>query len=208
MLLDFQETKRLLSKYKIPGVKSKLVKNKAEVFRFSERNGYPLVLKVSSPGIIHKTDINGVILDIRDRKVLSAAWLKISKLSKREKANIIIQKQERGKEIIIGAKRDATFGPVVMFGLGGIFTEILKDVSLRLVPISRGEAGKMVKEIRGYKLLAGLRGEKAVNIEAIKDILIGISRMIEGENNIKGVDLNPVIADTKKAVAVDAKIVL
>jgi len=198
---------KLLSKYKIPVVKGKIVKSKKELLSFVKKVGFPVVLKIFSPDILHKTDIGGVILDIEDRESLSAAWDKISKLTKSKKADILIQKQEKGTEVIIGAKRDPVFGPVIMFGLGGIFAEALKDVSFRLAPISKKEAKEMISEIKGSKILKGYRGQKPVNLLKLEEILLSLSELITKEKNVKEVDLNPVIVNDKKAIVVDVKII-
>ncbi len=206
MIVSFEESKKLLFRHKIPVVKEGIIKSSPAGLDFAKKNGYPVVLKISSPNILHKTDIGGVILDIQDEQSLSSAWDKISKLAKNKKTDILIQKQEQGIEVIIGAKRDKVFGPVVMFGLGGIFTEVLKDVSFRLAPITKKEAKEMIKEIKGFKILKGYRGQEPANLPKLEEILLCLSNLITKEKNIKEVDLNPVIADSKKALIVDAKI--
>jgi len=208
MILGFEESKNLLSKYKIPYGQGDIIKSKRDAFNFVKQVGYPVVLKVYSSHILHKIDIGGVILNIRDKKLLSLAWKKISKVAKSKKADILIQKQEQGVEIIIGAKKDPVFGPIVMFGIGGIFAEILKDISFRLAPITKTEAREMIKEIKGYKILKGYRGQKSVNLPKLEEILLSLSDLISKENKIKEVDLNPVIVDSKKAIVVDAKIII
>ena len=207
MLLSFDKTKKLLEKYEIPLVEGKIISSCAEASAFAKTIGFPVVLKIISQKILHKTDIGGVILDIGDKESLSAAWGKINKLAKSKKADILIQRQEQGTEIIIGAKRDPVFGPVVMFGLGGIFVELLKDVSFRLAPINKREAGQMIKEAKSYKLLTGFRGGKKANIEKIKDILVNVSKMASKEN-IRELDLNPIIVNAKQAKTADAKIII
>ncbi len=207
MILGFEETKKLLSKYEIPTVEGKTVKNKKAALDFAKRIDYPLVLKIYSSNILHKTDIKGVILDIKDKESLSTAWGKISKLAKSKKADILIQKQEQGTEVIIGAKMDSVFGPVVMFGLGGIFAEVLKDVSFRLAPITKKEAREMIQEIKGYKILKGYLGQKQVNLLKLEEILLSLSELIVTENKIKEIDFNPIMVDDKKAIVVDAKII-
>lgn len=207
MILNFQESKKLLSKYRIPYVRSEIVKNQKEVLSFAKINGYPLVLKISSPMILHKTEIGGVVVDIESPKELSEAYIKISKLAKAKKAGILIQEQVEGTEVIIGAKRDPVFGPVIMFGLGGIFAEVLKDVSFRLAPITKEEAREMILEIKGSKVLKGFRNRKPLNLPKLEEILLSLSDLITKERGIKEVDLNPVIVNDKKAIIVDAKII-
>lgn len=206
-MLDFSETKRLLEKYKIPLGKSKIVASQKEALIFAQKYNFPVVLKIFSPKILHKTDIGGVILNINNQNSLTESWEKISKLAKKQKAKILIQKQLEGQQLIIGAKYDQVFGPVIMFGLGGIFVEILKDVSFRLAPITKKEAKEMIKEIKSYRILAGARKQKKVNLEKLSEVLVNCSRLISEETNIKEVDLNPVIANQRGVFVVDAKII-
>ncbi len=205
MALSFEDTKNLLEKYEIPLVKGKVISSCDEAVAFAKESGFPLVLKISSPKILHKSDISGVILNIQNKESLSLAFDKINKLAKTKKTQILIQKQKQGIEIIIGAKRDPVFGPIIMFGSGGIFVELFKDVSFRLAPITKKEAGQMIQETKGYKLLSGFRGNEKANLEKIKDILVSASQLITKEN-IKEIDLNPVIANSKETLIVDAKI--
>ncbi|MBU3964661.1 acetate--CoA ligase family protein [Patescibacteria group bacterium] len=208
MLLGLEETKKLLAKYKIPQVKAKIVKTVKEAILFSKQNEFPVVLKIFSPKIIHKTDIWGVIIDIKNEKDLLTSWVKIEKIAKAKKTEIIIQKMIFGEQIIIGAKRDSVFGPVVAFGLGGIFVEILKDISFRLAPINKKEAKEMISEIQGNKILKGYRNRELVNLLKLEEILLSLSLMISREQRIKEIDLNPVIANKKGAMVIDAKIIL
>lgn len=208
MLLDFESTNKLLLKYKIPQVKAEIVKDIKQAILFSKQNGFPVVLKIFSPKIIHKTDIGGVIIDIKNEKDLLSSWQQIEKIAKTKKTEIIIQKMIFGEQIIIGAKRDSVFGPVVAFGLGGIFVEILKDVSFRLAPITNREAKKMIDEIKGNKILKGYRNRESVNLKKIEEILLSISQMISKEYQIKEIDLNPVIANKKEVFVIDAKIIV
>ena len=206
MIAGFEETKKLLSKYKIPYGQGEIVKSKTSAFNFAKKFSYPVVLKIYSSNILHKIDIGGVILDIRDEESLSTAWEKISKIAKSKKADILIQGQEKGIEIIMGAKRDPVFGPIIMFGLGGIFAEVLKDVSFRLAPVTKKEAKEMIKEIKSYKILNGYRGQEQANLPKLEEILLSLSDLITKESKVKEVDFNPAIVNNKKAVIVDAKI--
>lgn len=208
MMLGFYQTKKLLQKYKIPLVKGEIISTKDEALNFAKKYNFPLVLKIFSPEILHKTDIGGVILNIDNQNLLLKSWQKIKHLAKRKNAQILIQKQIEGKQIIAGAKCDQVFGPVVVFGLGGIFVEVLKDVSFRIAPITKKEAKEMIKEIKGYKILEGTRGEKGVNINKIAEILVNLSKLISNEKQIKEIDLNPVIVNEKEALVVDAKIII
>jgi acyl-CoA synthetase (NDP forming) len=208
MLLDFESTKKLLLKYKIPQVKADIVKDIKQAILFSKQNGFPIVLKIFSPKIIHKTEISGVIIDIKNEKDLLFSWQQIEKIAKAKKTEIIIQKMIFGEQIIIGAKRDSVFGPVVAFGLGGIFVEILKDISFRLAPINNKEAKEMISEIKGNKILNGYRNRESVNLKKIEEILLSLSSMISNEKQIKEIDFNPVIANKKDVFVIDAKIIV
>jgi len=201
MLLSFKETKNILKKYKIPYAKSGIVKNKKKLLSFAKKIGYPLALKISD--VLHKTDVGGVILDIRDKKELIGEYKKISKISK----EIIVQQMIKGEMIIMGAKMDPVFGPIILFGLGGIFVEILKDVSFRLAPITKTEAREMIKEIKGYPILKGARGREVINTKNLEEMLVNLSDLIAKED-IKEIDFNPVIIDSKQTIVVDAKILI
>jgi acyl-CoA synthetase (NDP forming) len=208
MVLRFEEATKLLKKYKIPIIETRKIKKLEEILNIGNKWGFPLVLKLDSTRILHKTDIGGVITDIQNRKELKEAWQKIKKVATKYKSDIIIQPYIKGVETIVGAKRDVVFGPVIMFGLGGIFVEVFKDVSFRLAPISKKEAKEMIREIKGYQILKGYRGHKTVNIDNLVEILIRVSRLMTNEKNIQEVDLNPVIVTEKGARVVDVKIIV
>ena len=207
MILRFEEATKLLKTYKIPIIKTRKIKKLEEVLNIGNKWGFPLVLKLDSAEILHKTDIGGVITNIQNKKELTKAWQKIKKVATKYKSDVIVQPYIKGVEIIIGAKKDAVFGPVVMFGLGGIFVEVFRDVSFRVAPLSKKEAQKMIEEIKGYQILKGYRGQKPVNVEQLAEILVSISQIMQNEKNIQEIDLNPVIATEKKALVVDAKII-
>ena len=207
MILRFEEATKLLKTYKIPIIKTRKIKKLEEVLNIGNKWGFPLVLKLDSAEILHKTDIGGVITNIQNKKELTKAWQKIKKVATKYKSDVIVQPYIKGVEIIIGAKKDAVFGPVVMFGLGGIFVEVFRDVSFRVAPLSKKEAQKMIEEIKGYQILKGYRWQKPVNVEQLAEILVSISQIMQNEKNIQEIDLNPVIATEKKALVVDAKII-
>ncbi len=197
-LLNFQETKKLLQKYKIPLCQTEISKSKEQAIKIAEKIGYPLVLKIAPLKIVHKTKINGVKTEIKNEKELKKAWDDLSKLKETE--GILIQKMLSGREVILGIKKDPQLGMVLMFGLGGIFVEVLKDISFRICPVSKKQAEKMVKEIKGYPVL--------VNIKQIIEIIVNLSKLAQKQKKIKEIDLNPVIVNEKKALVVDAKIVV
>ena len=195
-LIELREIINLLKKYNLNFVESVVIKDK-NIF---DKIKYPIVLKVSSNKIIHKSDCGGVITNINNKKDAVENFNKLKRISK----NIIAQKMVYGKEIIIGMKKDPQFGPVVMFGLGGIFVEIMKDVVFRICPIEKKEAIEMIKEIKSYSILEGVRGEKKVNINKIADIIVKISNLSLKED-INEIDLNPVIINDGGAFIVDAR---
>jgi len=206
--LDFPETETLLKKYKIPFAKAKLVTSKKEANHFAKNFGYPLVMKIYAPEILHKSDIGGVKVNIRNKNEFNKAWKELSALSKKEKGLIkgfLIYRMLFGKEVVLGMKRDNSFGPVLMVGLGGIFVEILKDVSFGICPISKKEALKMLKRLKIYPILLGRRGEKRINIDALIEIMTNLCSLSLKETYIKSIDLNPLIVNSKEATVVDPK---
>lgn len=209
--LSFIEVKNILKKYKLPFPASELAKSENDACRIADKISYPVVLKIDSPDIIHKSDVGGVMIDINSAEEAVSAYNRIMKNVKRIKNarinGVIVQKMERGTAVIIGMKRDAQFGPVLMFGIGGVFVEIMKDVSFRIAPIDKNEALEMVKEIKGYEILKGARGTEKVNIEAIVGIILKLSKLSIKEKNIMELDFNPVIANKKTAMIVDARII-
>ncbi|MBI2129616.1 acetate--CoA ligase family protein [Candidatus Woesearchaeota archaeon] len=210
--LSFIETKKILKKYKMPYPPSELAKSELEARKIADKIGYPVVLKIDSPDIVHKSDVGGVIADIKSGEDAAAAYLKIIKNAgkiKNARINgIIVQKMERGTAVIVGMKRDAQFGPALMFGLGGIFVEIMKDVSFRIAPIDKNEALEMIKEVKGYEILKGARGSEKANIDAIADIILKLSKLAIKEKNIMEIDFNPVIVNKKTAKIVDARMMI
>lgn len=208
------EAREVLTYYKIPVVKGEIIKSIEDAIRFSEKNGYPVVLKVLSPNIIHKTDVGGIILDIKNEKELTQAYSKMLReirenAPKAEIEGFFIQEMiQDGYEVIVGGKQDQTFGSVVLFGLGGIFVEVFDDVSFRVVPISREDALDMIKEIKGFKILQGYRGKRPADLNVLIDVLMKTSKMLEENPEIKELDINPIFALPDKAIAVDARIII
>lgn len=213
VLLSFNQAKSLLDKYRIGLVESLLVKDEKSLEKVlrEKKLGFPLALKIQSPDIIHKTDVGGVMLGINSLEEALKAFRQVKKNArmKAKKAGIqgvLVQEMKKGKEVIIGGKIDETFGPIVLFGLGGILVELLRDTSIRVCPINKNDAMEMVREIKGYRLLKGFRGEKAVNFKALEDLLLKAGNLMMHEK-IKELDLNPVMADEKNALVVDARII-
>jgi acetyl-CoA synthetase (ADP-forming) len=208
------EAKTVCSKYGIPITRFKLAKNETEAIRFAEEIGYPIVLKIVSPDIIHKFDAGGVIVDLKTARDVRNAYKQILGSVKKYKSNakivgVLVQEMAPSStEVIVGATKDPQFGPAIMFGLGGIFVEVLKDVTFRIAPVTRDEACEMISEVKAYPLLKGYRNMPAADIGAIVQIILNASRLVMDHESIKELDLNPVIVYEKGAKTVDARIIL
>jgi acyl-CoA synthetase (NDP forming) len=208
------ESKTFLKQAGIPVIETKLARTPKEAVLFSQKMGFPVALKIASPEIVHKSDSGGVRLSLNRASEVRNAYLEIidSVLKKHPSASIqgvSVQKMAKpGTEVIIGASKDPQFGPVIMFGLGGIFVEVLKDVSFRIIPLSRKDALEMVEEIKGYPLLKGYRGKDPVDIPALIEIILKVSSLMEQHSEIKELELNPILTYKKGALGVDARILL
>lgn len=203
--LSEDEVKDLIRKYDIPTTRFKTIVAEEDLSKISV--DYPAVIKVCSSTILHKTDVNGVVLNIRDEEELKRAFASLRERFPGEK--ILLENMERGGlELIMGIINDDSFGLSIMVGLGGVFTEVLKDVSFRVIPITRYDAETMLDELKGSKLLENFRGMKVDKNLAI-DILLQLSKLGQdfGEH-LSQMDLNPVIIREDDAVVVDAKMVL
>ena len=213
ILTEF-ESKRILRQAGIPVVETRLAKTQKEAVSLSRKMGFPVVLKISSPEVIHKSDSGGVKLSLNNAAEVKKAYDEILKKVKKQYPEaavhgVSVQKMVRpGTEVIIGTSKDPQFGPVIMFGLGGIFVELLKDVSFRVIPVKGKDAQEMIQEIKGYPLLKGYRGKEPASLTALVEIILKISKFIEQNSQVKELDLNPIFAYRDKAVAVDARIIL
>ncbi len=210
-------SKKLLSFYEIPVTKERVATTVEEAVEVGSALGYPLAIKVNSPTISHKTEAKAVVLGVKDREELVQAYLQVLANArdydpKAQINGVLIQEMVNpGVEIILGITYDPQFGPTIMFGLGGIFAEVLKDVSCRVAPLTRLDIEDMIQEIKGFKILQGFRKKPKSDIEAIIDVATKLSRLsIELEGVIKEVDINPLVVfeEGKGAKAVDALIVL
>jgi acetyltransferase len=176
--------------------------SKEELIAFAEKTGYPVVAKVVGP--IHKSDVGGVTLNIRTAEHLSLEFDRMMQIP--DATGVMVQKMLKGTELFIGAKYEERFGHVILCGLGGIFVEVLKDVSSGLAPLSYAEAFSMIHSLRGYKIIKGTRGQKALNEQRYAEIIVRLSTLLRFATEIKEIDLNPLLADDKEVVAVDARI--
>jgi len=208
------ESKELLKQAGIPVIETRLAKSKREAISISKELGFPVVLKVASPDIVHKSDSGGVRLGLANATQVGKAYGEIMSSMKQKFADaaihgLAIQRMAPpGVEVIVGMSKDVQFGPVLMFGLGGILVEVLKDVSFRIVPITRRDAAEMIREIKGYPLLEGYRGQEPADISALEELIVKVSQFVEQHPEVKELDLNPIFAYRDSAVAVDARIIL
>jgi acetyl-CoA synthetase (ADP-forming) len=191
-----------------------LAKSEDEAVKFAEKIGFPIVLKIVSPDIIHKSDIGGVMVGLKNNDDIRRAYDQILQNVKKHdpKARItgvLVQEMApAATEVIVGAIKDPQFGPAIMFGLGGVFVEVLKDVTFRVAPITEDDAREMISEVKAYPLLKGYRNTPPADIAAITKILLNTSKLVMDHQEIKELDLNPVIVYEKGAKTVDARIIL
>ena len=208
------EAKSVCMEYGIPVTRFKLARSEDEAVGLAEEIGYPVVLKIVSPDIVHKSDVGGVIIEVKDAEGVRNAYEQILKNVERHKADakivgVLVQEMApSATEVIVGAIKDPQFGPAVMFGLGGIFVEVLKDVTFRIAPIDKEEAHDMISEVKAYPLLKGYRNLPPADVEAIVEILLNASRLVMEHQEIKELDLNPIMVYEKGAKTVDARIIL
>jgi len=208
------EAKDLLREAGIPTVDTRLARDAAEAQALARQVGYPVALKIVSPQILHKSDIGGVKLGLGNEAEVAAAFEAIVAAARQHEPNAVVQgvavqpMARPGIEVILGLFKDQQFGPVLMFGLGGIFVEVLKDVAFRIVPLERRDAREMVREIKGYPLLEGYRGQEPADVGYLEELLLKLSRFAEEHPEVREVDLNPVFAYRDGALAVDARVVL
>lgn len=208
------EAKTVCTDYGIPVTKFELAKNEDQAVKFAEKIGFPVVLKIVSPDILHKSDVGGVMVNLRDESQVRNAYQQIIKNVKKHKVNakivgVLVQEMApESTEVIVGSIKDPQFGPALMFGLGGIFVEVLKDVTFRIAPITEEEALEMITEVKAYPLLKGYRNTPPADINAIVQILLKTSRLVMEHQEIKELDLNPIMVYEKGAKIVDARIVL
>ena len=208
-ILSEYESKLLLARYGIPVTKEILVGDEKDLVSATREIGYPLVLKGCSPELSHKTETNIIRLDIRTEEEATAAFRQIKANMNGRAGGVLVQEMIKGqRELMAGLTRDPQFGPCVMFGLGGIFTEVLKDVSFRLAPLKPRDALDMMREIKGHKILEAIRGMEAADTEMLAQTLIRLGDIGLENESVKEIDVNPMIIRSGKPVAVDALVVL
>ncbi|MEM3513331.1 MAG: acetate--CoA ligase family protein, partial [Thermoplasmata archaeon] len=210
------EAHAVLQSAGIPSPKTKIARNLEEAIAFAEEIGYPVVMKVVSKQIIHKSDVGGVALDLLNKEEVIDAYQSIINSCRQHVPDAHIEGVEicemvkPGTEVIVGARIDPSFGPVVMFGLGGIYVEVMKDVAFRAAPVNVSEAIEMISEVKGYPLLLGVRGEKKKDINSIVDCVLKMSMIIHECKDISDIEINPLVVyeDGIGVKAVDARIIL
>ncbi len=208
------EAKALCAEYGIPVTKVELAQNEHEASKLAKKIGFPVVLKIVSPDIIHKSDVGGVVIDVRSEKEVQLTYSQVMANIKKNVPDasvigILIQEMApQSTEVIIGAIKDPQFGPTLMFGLGGIFVEILEDVTFRIAPITEDEAHEMITEVKAYPILKGYRNTPPADTSALVEILMNTSRLVTEHQEIREIDLNPIMVYEKGAKVVDARVIL
>ncbi|MCK5027349.1 MAG: acetate--CoA ligase family protein, partial [Candidatus Pacebacteria bacterium] len=176
-----------------------------------ELKGSKVAIKIISPDVVHKSDQGAVKVNIEGKDAILAAYDEMAKHLEKTIPSVhiegvLLQPMIKGKEVIVGMKRDSVFGPTIVFGMGGVFVEVFKDVSMRVPPIDKEMAKNMINEIKGSAILRGMRGEKSVNIDALAKIIVSIAKMSVEHPEIQELDLNPVIINEKDAYVVDVRV--
>jgi acetate---CoA ligase (ADP-forming) subunit beta len=203
------ESKIILNEYKIPITREKVVSGESELEAAIKDIGFPMVLKGSSSEIAHKSEKGLIQIDIRNPEEAKTAFKELQSKMDTEEKEVLVQEMVKGqRELVIGMTRDPQFGPCVMFGLGGIFTEILKDVAFRVAPLKRKDAADIMEEIKGKKILDAVRGLEPVDREVLANILIAVGQIGLDNDEIQEIDINPLKIKDGKPVAVDALVVL
>jgi len=208
------EAKALVAEYGIPVTRAKVAKSEDEAVQFAREIGLPVVLKIVSPDVLHKSDVGGVKVNLKTEEEVRKAYNEIiesvrSRVPNARIVGVIVQEfAPSGVEVIIGLIRDPQFGPTVMFGLGGVFVEVFRDVSFRVAPLTERDAEEMISEIKGGKLLEGYRGAEPVDKRALVDALVRAGQIGVDNPEVKEMDLNPVIAYPSGLKVVDARVIL
>jgi acyl-CoA synthetase (NDP forming) len=196
----------------IPVAPSRPARTEQEALAAARQIGYPVVVKMNSPDVTHKSDVGGVFLNVQDemgvRRAFGESLGIAARLGVRTGGALVSAMARPGQEVIVGVTRDLQFGHAVMFGLGGTLVEVLRDVSFRIVPVSEKDAEEMIEETRGAKLLRGVRGAKPSDLNALRQLLVQVSDLVRRHPEIDEMDLNPVIVHEKGLTVVDARVAL
>ena len=213
-VLNEVESKSMLKTAGIPVVDTRFARSMKEAVAISKELGFPVALKVMSAEVVHKSDAGGVKLRLENasqvEKAYSAMMASVKAVYPKAKIDgVSVQRMARpGVEVIVGMSKDPQFGPVLMFGLGGVLVELLKDVAFRIVPVARFDAAEMIREIKGFPMLTGFRGSEPCDLEALEKLIVSVSDFVEKHPEVKELDLNPVFAYKDGVMAVDARVVV
>lgn len=213
-LLNEVEAKQTVIEAGVPATETRLATSADEARKHADELGYPVVLKIVSNDIAHKSDVGGVKLNLENGDQVAAAYDEIMANARQAEPNasiqgISVQKMAKpGTEVIVGMTTDPQFGPVMMFGLGGVMVEVMKDVAFRVVPLSDRDARQMITDIKGKAILDGVRGQPPADVSALANTILKVSEFVAAHPEVKELDLNPVLAYEDGAVAVDARIVI
>jgi acetate---CoA ligase (ADP-forming) subunit beta len=205
------ESKEILRSWGLPVPPSVAASSVAEAVGSAGQMGYPLAMKVLSPAIVHKSDVGGVKLGLTCEREVEQAYREIEASCRKLDPGfkVLVQPMVTGGiEVILGVSRDPQFGPALMFGAGGVFTELFRDVAFRLIPLKRKDAVEMISSIRAYPLLKGFRGKPGADIDCLTDMIVSLSELVMQHPEIREIDLNPVLALPQGAAVVDARMVL
>ncbi len=211
--LGYEESRNVLKAIGIPFNKTKLATSEEEAVAISEEIGFPVVFKVVSPDISHKTEIGGVKVGIRTPDEARATYNSIMDSVKRHVPNarvegIMVEEQISGSELFVGVTTDPQFGPMIAFGIGGIFVELYKDVTFRLIPIGVSDAYEMLQEIRGKRIYEGYRGRPRADPKELVKVLLAVSKFICDHPEVREMDINPLMVTHKGVMAIDARIIV
>ncbi|HBY57166.1 MAG TPA: acetyl-CoA synthetase [Candidatus Atribacteria bacterium] len=208
------EAKELLREYDIPVPDFRLIKSEEGISGLAREINFPIAMKIVSPDIIHKSDAGGVKIGLKDEEEAKFAYKEIIRNIKnynkvaRIEGVIAYPVIPKEVEVIVGMIKDPHFGPVAMFGMGGIYVEVLKDVSFRIIPLKKRDAQEMISEIKGYEILKGIRGEPPRDIKAIEEVLMKVSKLAMENPEIKEIDLNPIFVFERGLQVIDARMIL
>lgn len=208
------EALALFEEYGLPVPRGKLAASVPAALAAAGELGYPVAMKIVSPDILHKSDVGGVKLNLQSPDEVEAAYHAILQNAKNHRPEtdirgiLVVEMLERGLECITGMVKDASFGPAFMFGLGGVFVEVLQDVSFRTLPLDRENALAMVRELKAAALLCGTRGQPPKDLEAVAGLLLGVARMVQENPEIQELDINPCMVYEKGVMAADARVML
>jgi len=207
------ESRQVLAAYGIPIAKGTFVIKKDDAVKAAQKIGFPIVMKVVSQDILHKTEAGAVAVGLKTVEEVQQAFDTLQKNARAYKkgariSGILVQEMVSGTEVIVGGIKDTQFGPTVMFGVGGILVELMKDVTFRVAPVSKVDVTEMIHEIKGYKLLQGFRGKKPVSENAISNVLLKVSQLMQENPQIKELDINPLFVNENDAKVADVRIIL